>query len=154
VSSKNTRRVVGFVQQGRVRAQLADGSEREFDALIGADGLHSRIRAQLLGEQPVRMLEQSSRGSDFLVGMTCLHREHAQTHAADAAILFFAHALLHEPPKDRRSKLGVQAPILSIRFYRATTRRETSTTIRIVGVSSLRNHDARLHHKLQLAERL
>lgn len=52
------RRVTGFVQGKRVRAVFADGGQREFDVLVGADGLHSRIRAQLLGEQPIRMLQQ------------------------------------------------------------------------------------------------
>ncbi len=52
------RRVTGFVHGDRVRVVFADGGERELDVLVGADGLHSRIRAQLLGEQPIRILQQ------------------------------------------------------------------------------------------------
>ncbi len=41
-------------QQGRVVVSLQDGEERGADALIGADGIFSRVRARLLGEQPPR----------------------------------------------------------------------------------------------------
>jgi 2-polyprenyl-6-methoxyphenol hydroxylase-like FAD-dependent oxidoreductase len=41
----------GFTLRGeRVTADFADGSQREADALVGADGLHSALRAQLLGD--------------------------------------------------------------------------------------------------------
>jgi 2-polyprenyl-6-methoxyphenol hydroxylase-like FAD-dependent oxidoreductase len=40
----------GYTQQGdAVRVHFADGGERECDVLVGADGLHSVVRAQLLG---------------------------------------------------------------------------------------------------------
>ncbi len=40
-----------FEQDGdSVRATFTDGSDAECDALIGADGLHSRVRSQLLGD--------------------------------------------------------------------------------------------------------
>ncbi|OSZ61731.1 salicylate hydroxylase [Streptomyces pharetrae CZA14] len=43
--------VVGYEQRtGRVSAVLADGTRLTGDALIGADGLHSAIRAQLVGD--------------------------------------------------------------------------------------------------------
>ncbi len=38
-----------------VVARLADGGLARGEALIGADGIHSRVRAQLLGAQPLRM---------------------------------------------------------------------------------------------------
>jgi 2-polyprenyl-6-methoxyphenol hydroxylase-like FAD-dependent oxidoreductase len=45
----------GFDMQGEaVRVSFADGEEVECDVLIGADGLHSRVRAQMLGDgEPV-----------------------------------------------------------------------------------------------------
>lgn len=40
----------GFVEEGsEVRARFADGTEAACDVLVGADGLHSRVRARLLG---------------------------------------------------------------------------------------------------------
>src|SRR5690606_29405710 len=43
-------RCVGFEQRGhRVLVRFEDGSTAEGDALIGADGVHSRIRSQLFG---------------------------------------------------------------------------------------------------------
>jgi 2-polyprenyl-6-methoxyphenol hydroxylase-like FAD-dependent oxidoreductase len=40
----------GLVEEGKeVRARFADGTEAACDILIGADGLHSRVRAQMLG---------------------------------------------------------------------------------------------------------
>lgn len=54
-------RVAGFSQRaGHVVVNFADGSEDEVDALIGADGLSSTIRAQLLGDGPPRALEQQA----------------------------------------------------------------------------------------------
>lgn len=50
-----------FVQAGdSVRARFADGSEEAFDVLIGADGLSSAVRAQLLGDEPPRALRQQA----------------------------------------------------------------------------------------------
>jgi len=46
-------RAIGVKQQeGGVRLALADGEEIEGDALIGADGVHSTIRAALFGAGP------------------------------------------------------------------------------------------------------
>lgn len=48
-----------FAHDGkRVRVRLGDGSEEVVDALIGADGLHSTVRAQLLGDGAPRALRQ------------------------------------------------------------------------------------------------
>ncbi len=45
----------GFRQDGGgVTARFADGREVQADLLIGADGLHSVVRAQLFGDQPPR----------------------------------------------------------------------------------------------------
>jgi 2-polyprenyl-6-methoxyphenol hydroxylase-like FAD-dependent oxidoreductase len=41
-------------EQGHVIAHFADGQQQQTDLLIGADGLHSVIREQLLGKQPPR----------------------------------------------------------------------------------------------------
>ncbi len=60
---------VGIVESGRtavklsrvaegVRLELSDGTQHDFDALIGADGLHSVIRAQMHGQSPIRMMNQ------------------------------------------------------------------------------------------------
>jgi 2-polyprenyl-6-methoxyphenol hydroxylase-like FAD-dependent oxidoreductase len=52
--------VVGFEPRGeRVRVELADGEEL-VDALIGADGLHSIVRAKLLGDEAPRALKQQA----------------------------------------------------------------------------------------------
>lgn len=49
--------VVAVEDQGSVvRAQLADGSSRSGDLLVAADGVHSRVRAQLLDDGPLRPL--------------------------------------------------------------------------------------------------
>jgi 2-polyprenyl-6-methoxyphenol hydroxylase-like FAD-dependent oxidoreductase len=46
---------VGFrAEQGHVIAHFADGHEQQTDLLIGADGLYSVIREQLLGKAPPR----------------------------------------------------------------------------------------------------
>lgn len=39
---------------GALALHLGDGSEREFAALIGCDGLHSAVRRSLKGEEPLR----------------------------------------------------------------------------------------------------
>lgn len=41
-------------QDPRVTVRLTDGTTATGDLLVGADGLHSRVRAQLLGEAPLR----------------------------------------------------------------------------------------------------
>ncbi len=46
---------VGFKpEQGNVISHFADGQQHQTDLLIGADGLHSVIREQLLGQEPPR----------------------------------------------------------------------------------------------------
>ncbi|TMC45245.1 MAG: FAD-dependent oxidoreductase [Chloroflexi bacterium] len=46
---------VGFRQeQGHVISHFADGQQHQADLLVGADGLYSVIREQLLGQQPPR----------------------------------------------------------------------------------------------------
>jgi 2-polyprenyl-6-methoxyphenol hydroxylase-like FAD-dependent oxidoreductase len=46
---------VGFrLEQGHVISHFADGQQQQTDLLVGADGLHSVIREQLLGKQPPR----------------------------------------------------------------------------------------------------
>jgi 2-polyprenyl-6-methoxyphenol hydroxylase-like FAD-dependent oxidoreductase len=44
---------IGGIEQGpdHVRVQLAHGGERRFDLVIGADGLHSKVRALTFGPQ-------------------------------------------------------------------------------------------------------
>ncbi len=49
-------KVTGYTDQGdRVTVRLADGTAREGRALIGADGLWSKIRAQMLNDGPPRV---------------------------------------------------------------------------------------------------
>ncbi len=56
VTLRTSAMVVGYDQDGAaVRARLADGAALEGAALIGADGLHSRVRAQLLGDGAPRV---------------------------------------------------------------------------------------------------
>lgn len=44
-----------FTQDGTgVRLKLSDGSTREFDVLVGADGINSMVRKTLWGEEPIR----------------------------------------------------------------------------------------------------
>ncbi len=44
---------VGFrKEQGHVSSQFADGHEQQTDLLVGANGLYSVIREQLLGKVP------------------------------------------------------------------------------------------------------
>jgi len=46
---------VGFrPEQGNVTCHFADGQQHQADLLVGADGLHSVIREQLLGKEPPR----------------------------------------------------------------------------------------------------
>jgi 2-polyprenyl-6-methoxyphenol hydroxylase-like FAD-dependent oxidoreductase len=46
---------VGFSsEQGHVISHFADGQQQQTDLLVGADGLYSVIREQLLGQQPPR----------------------------------------------------------------------------------------------------
>jgi 2-polyprenyl-6-methoxyphenol hydroxylase-like FAD-dependent oxidoreductase len=48
------RECVGFDHDGGVVARFADGAEERGDVLIGADGLRSTVRSQLLGEEAPR----------------------------------------------------------------------------------------------------
>jgi 2-polyprenyl-6-methoxyphenol hydroxylase-like FAD-dependent oxidoreductase len=54
------RRCTGWTDHGdTVVPKFSDGSEGpEADVLLGADGLHSSLRTQLFGEEPVRSLKQ------------------------------------------------------------------------------------------------
>ena len=55
------RAITGYAQQAnRVRVRFADGSERDADALVGADGLHSSVRRAMRGDEPVRYSGQTS----------------------------------------------------------------------------------------------
>lgn len=55
VNLRRNARCVGFVDTGAgVQVELEDGSRAEGDVLIGADGIHSRIRAQLHEGTPLR----------------------------------------------------------------------------------------------------
>lgn len=40
--------------EGQIRVKLADGRQKDFDILVGADGIWSRIRKLLVGETEVR----------------------------------------------------------------------------------------------------
>ena len=53
IELKTASSVTGFEQGGRVRAAVS-GAMHEGDALIGADGIHSAIRAQLFGDDAPR----------------------------------------------------------------------------------------------------
>ena len=55
------RAVVDYAQDGDgVRVTCGDGSEVRADALIGADGLHSAVRARMRGAEPLRYSGQTS----------------------------------------------------------------------------------------------
>ena len=54
------RECVGFEQNGGVTARFADGSEERGDLLIGADGIRSAVRRQLLGDEPPRYAKYAS----------------------------------------------------------------------------------------------
>jgi 2-polyprenyl-6-methoxyphenol hydroxylase-like FAD-dependent oxidoreductase len=47
-------------EDGGVRIHLDDGATHEGEALIGADGLHSAVRRQLVGDTPLRYWGQTS----------------------------------------------------------------------------------------------
>jgi 2-polyprenyl-6-methoxyphenol hydroxylase-like FAD-dependent oxidoreductase len=69
------------VEREEVRARFEDGTEAACDVLVGADGLHSRVRAQLLGEgAPVY------RGYTVWRGVARL--EHAALHAGTASEIY------------------------------------------------------------------
>ncbi|MBB4739546.1 salicylate hydroxylase [Actinoplanes octamycinicus] len=49
------RRLTGITEErDRVRARFADGSVTESEVLVGADGIHSRVRAELFGAEDAR----------------------------------------------------------------------------------------------------
>jgi len=53
------RTVSGFERRGDcVVVTLSDESRHEFDVLVGADGLSSVVRKQLLGDNPIRIMDQ------------------------------------------------------------------------------------------------
>jgi 2-polyprenyl-6-methoxyphenol hydroxylase-like FAD-dependent oxidoreductase len=55
------RAVAGYANEhGAVRVRLSDGDEVRAGALIGADGLHSAVRAQMRGPEPLRYSGQTS----------------------------------------------------------------------------------------------
>lgn len=54
------RECVGFEQGTGVTARFADGSEETGDVLIGADGIRSAVRRQLLGDEPPRYAKYAS----------------------------------------------------------------------------------------------
>ena len=55
ITLKTGRRVAGFIDEpGGITALLEDGSGVSAKGLIGADGIWSRVRAQLLGDRPPR----------------------------------------------------------------------------------------------------
>ena len=55
ITLKTAARVTGYEDgPGAMAVRLADGSVRRAQGIIGADGIHSRIRAQLLGERKPR----------------------------------------------------------------------------------------------------
>lgn len=64
-----------------VRLCFEDGSVDDVDALIGADGLHSNVRRQLLGDEPTR-----AGGYDAWVGITPNRPEGLRTGVATATV--------------------------------------------------------------------
>ena len=55
------RTVSGYEQAaGAVRVRFDDGEVIEAEMLVGADGLHSRVRREMLGETPLRYAGQTS----------------------------------------------------------------------------------------------
>lgn len=49
------REVIDFEERGeRAFVRFSDGSAEEADLVVGADGLHSAVRAKLLGDRPLR----------------------------------------------------------------------------------------------------
>lgn len=72
----------GFEEAGdELRARFDDGSEVACDVLVGADGLHSRVRAQLLGDD-----EPVYRGYTVWRGVARL--EHAALSAGTASEIY------------------------------------------------------------------
>jgi 2-polyprenyl-6-methoxyphenol hydroxylase-like FAD-dependent oxidoreductase len=102
-----------------VEVVLADGSRLEADVLIGADGLHSAVRARLHGEQPPRyagytawravlpfdtsrLLPGESWGSGARFGQIPL---------PDGRVYLFA---THDAPEGQRSADGERAELLRL----------------------------------------
>ena len=55
------RTVAGYAHAaGGVRARFEDGEVIDGEMLVGADGLHSRVRREMLGESPLRYAGQTS----------------------------------------------------------------------------------------------
>ncbi len=65
---------------GRLRVRFKNGQERECDAVIGADGIRSRVRASLFGEaEPVFRGYTISRGVGFYSGSNMPAQHNSET---------------------------------------------------------------------------